>query len=44
MRVFARRLAVPRVRLGNRHEGECPDLELLDNRPDESLFVEAWKS
>ena len=24
-------------------EGRCPDLELLDNRPDESLFVEAIK-
>lgn len=24
-------------------QGRCPDLELLDNRPDESLFVEAVK-
>ena len=24
-------------------QGSCPDLELLDNRPDESLFVEAIK-
>lgn len=24
-------------------EGACPDLEFLDNRPDESLFVEATK-
>ncbi len=24
-------------------QGGCPDLELLDNRPDESLFVEAIK-
>lgn len=24
-------------------QGKCPDLELLDNRPDESLFVEATK-
>lgn len=24
-------------------QGRCPDVELLDNRPDESLFVEAMK-
>ena len=24
-------------------EGKCPDLQLLDNRPDESLFMEAIK-
>jgi len=24
-------------------QGACPDLELLDNRPDESLFFEAIK-
>jgi len=27
----------------NYREGRCPDLELLDNRPDESLFIEAEK-
>lgn len=24
-------------------QGDCPDVELLDNRPDESLFCEAIK-
>jgi predicted SAM-dependent methyltransferase len=24
-------------------EGKCPDLEVLDNRPEESIFIEAYK-
>ena len=28
----------------NYQEGEAPDLNLLDNRPEESLFVEARKA
>ena len=24
-------------------EGECPDIDFLDNRPEHSLYLEAWK-
>lgn len=34
----------PEVRRRAYREGEVPDLELLDNRPEESLFVEARKA